>query len=68
MKLENGVITMNKMVNYFKGVKSELSRVRWSKKNEVAKDFAAVLITILLLVGFFVLSDFLIVNIKELLF
>ncbi|MCU7667142.1 preprotein translocase subunit SecE [Bacillus thuringiensis] len=59
---------MNKMVNYFKGVKSELSRVRWSKKNEVAKDFAAVLITILLLVGFFVLSDFLIVNIKELLF
>ncbi|GAB6440633.1 MULTISPECIES: preprotein translocase subunit SecE [Bacillus cereus group] len=59
---------MNKMVNYFKGVKSELKRVRWSKRNEVAKDFVAVVVTILLLVGFFALSDFLIVNIKELLF
>lgn len=68
MKLENGVIAINKLVNYFKGVKSELKRVRWSKRDEVAKDFAAVLITLFLLVGFFVLSDLLIVNVKELLF
>ncbi|MFP3726436.1 preprotein translocase subunit SecE [Priestia filamentosa] len=67
-EVKNGVITIKKLVNYFKGVKSELKRVRWSTKQEVAKDFAAVVITLLLLVGFFVVSDLLIVNVKELLF
>jgi len=68
MKLENGVIAIKKLVNYFKGVKSELKKVRWSTKSEVVRDFGAVVITLFLLVGFFVLSDLLIVNVKELLF
>lgn len=68
MKLENGVIAIKKLVNYFKGVKSELKKVRWSTKSELVRDFGAVVITLILLVGFFVLSDLLIVNVKELLF
>ncbi len=68
MKLENGVIAIKKLVNYFKGVKSELKKVRWSTKSELVRDFGAVVITLFLLVGFFVLSDLLIVNVKELLF
>lgn len=60
--------TIKKVVNYLKGVKAELRKVRWSKKEEIVKDFAAVVIIVFILLGFFIISDALIVNMKDWLF
>ena len=43
----------NKKEGYFAGVKKELKKVRWAKGSEVFKNSIAVIIFVLIFVGFF---------------
>ena len=53
-----------KKENFFKGVRSELSKVKWPSKKEVFKYTIATLVFIIVLVIFFVLLDLLMSVIK----
>lgn len=51
--------------NYFAGVKSELSKVKWPSKKEVFKYTMATIIFVLVLVAFFLLMSAIMAGIKE---
>lgn len=51
--------------NYFAGVRSELSKVKWPSKKEVLKYTIATIVFVLVLVGFFLLMSLLMAGIKE---
>lgn len=48
---------MKKIVKFFKGVKKEISRVRWPNKKEMIKYSTATIIFILFFALFFYLFD-----------
>ena len=50
--------------NYFAGVRSELSKVKWPSKKEVFKYTMATIVFVLILVGFFLLMSLLMSGIK----
>lgn len=50
--------------NYFAGVKSEMSKVKWPTKQEVLKYTISTIVFILILVGFFVLMSLVMSGIK----
>lgn len=51
--------------NYFVGVRSELSKVKWPTKKEVLKYTMATIIFVLILVGFFLLMSLLMAWVRE---
>ena len=53
-----------KKENYFDGVRSELSKVKWPSKKEVIKYTIATIIFVIILVVFFILLDLLMSLIK----
>ena len=50
--------------NYFVGVRSELSKVKWPSKKEVLKYTMATLLFVLILVGFFLIMSLVMSGIK----
>jgi len=50
--------------NYFVGVRSELSKVKWPSKKEVFKYTMATIVFVLVLVGFFILMSIIMSGIK----
>ncbi len=56
---------MEKVKRFFAGVKKEMIRVRWPKKNEMIKYSIAVLACIIVFALFFVLSDFILAGIRS---
>lgn len=50
--------------NYFVGVRSELSKVKWPSKKEVFKYTMATIVFVLILVGFFILMSLIMSGIK----
>ena len=57
---------MQKIKNFFAGVKKEMGRVRWPKKKDMIKYSVAVLACALVLAIFFVFSDLIIAGIRTL--
>lgn len=55
---------MKKIGKFFAGVKREVKRVRWPKKDELIKYSIATLACILVIALFFVLSDLLLAGLK----
>ena len=55
---------MNKIASFFAGVRKEMERVRWPKKEEMIKYSVALLVCIIVLALFFVASDFIIAFIR----
>ncbi len=53
-----------KKENYFEGVRSELSKVKWPSKQEVLKYTVATIVFVVVLVVFFILLDLLMSAIK----
>lgn len=47
-----------KKTGYFKGVKNELSKVKWPEGKEVLKYTVSTIVFILVVVGFFILLNF----------
>jgi len=58
---------LKKIGKFFAGVKKEIKRVRWPKKDELVKFSLATLACILIIALFFVLSDLLLAGIRILL-
>ncbi len=58
---------MKKIGKFFAGVKKEIKRVRWPKKEELLKYSIATLFCILVIALFFVLSDLILAGIKVIL-
>ena len=56
---------MAKLNNFLKGVKSEMHKVRWSNKKEMATYSIATLLCVIIFALFFTGLDFLISTIKE---
>lgn len=50
--------------NYFAGVKSEMSKVKWPTKQEVLKYTISTIVFVLILVGFFLLMSLVMSGIK----
>ncbi len=48
---------MKKIIKFFKGVKKEISRVRWPNKKEMVKYSIATIVFILFFSAFFYLFD-----------
>jgi len=48
---------MQKIISFFQGVSSEMRKVRWPHKNELAKYTVIVLVTVVLFAVFFTLVD-----------
>ena len=57
---------MKKIIKFFKGVKKEISRVRWPKKKEMVKYSVATIIFILFFSIFFYGFDALVALLMEL--
>ena len=55
---------MKKISSFIAGVKKEMSRVRWPKKQEMIKYSVAILACIIVFAVFFVASDVIIAGIK----
>ncbi len=53
-----------KKENYFTGVKSEMSKVKWPTKKEVLKYTWATLIFVIVLVAFFILMSLIMSGVK----
>lgn len=53
-----------KKENYFAGVKSEMSKVKWPTKKEVLKYTIATIVFVLILVVFFILMNLIMSGIK----
>lgn len=58
---------MKKLGKFIAGVKKEMKRVRWPKKNELLKYSGATLMCIAFIALFFVLSDLILAFAKTLL-
>lgn len=56
--------TKKKKQSFFKGVKTELSKVVWPKKNEVLKYTIATIVFIVILIVFFLLLNLVLSVIK----
>lgn len=48
---------MKKILKFLKGVKNEMTKVRWSTKKELVKYSIATLTVIVVLMAFFTLTD-----------
>ena len=57
---------MEKVMNFFAGVKKEMGRVRWPKKDEMIKYSIAVVVCIIIFAVFFVCSDLLLAAVRSL--
>ena len=57
---------MEKVMNFFAGVKKEMGRVRWPKKDEMIKYSIAVVVCIIIFAAFFVCSDLLLAAVRSL--
>lgn len=57
---------MKKIASFLVGVKKEMSRVRWAKKDEMIKYSIAILVCVLIFSTFFVASDVIIAGIRAL--
>jgi preprotein translocase SecE subunit len=57
-----------KLAEYLNGVKTEMKKVKWPKRIEVAKGLVATLMFSAIVTVFFLLADAAIVSVKELLF
>ena len=55
---------MKKIASFIAGVKREMSRVRWPKKQEMIKYSIAILACIIVFAAFFVASDIIIAGIR----
>lgn len=50
---------MKKLIEYFKGVKKEISRIKWTSRNELIKYSVSTIVFMLFFGVFFYLIDFL---------
>lgn len=54
-----------KKENYFVGVKSEMSKVKWPSRKEVIKYTVSTIVFVLILVAFFILMSLIMAGIRE---
>lgn len=54
-----------KKENYFVGVKSEMSKVKWPSKKELIKYTVSTIVFVLILVAFFILMSLIMAGIRE---
>lgn len=57
---------MKKVIKFFKGVKKEISRVRWPNKKEMIKYSIATIVFIVFFSAFFYLFDTIVAMLMEL--